>query len=247
MAEEDVMLVAIRMDAKGAIKDTAVLDNKFQSLGKTFKNAKKPMDDITESQNKLDTAVKKTTGSTVEANVQSISTLAAMEALTSGMNQWISAKYKRIDADLAAGKISQEQAEAKRKEIKQQEKYTGMLEQSIAVIRLATVVQMVYRAVMGATTKTTDAATLSTRAFNFALKQNPIVLIITSLIILVAYMAAMERIFGKTSKTIDTVTDSFKKLRDMWSGLLQLANPFDNLLGSERFMGSGNNIRMMGG
>ena len=44
MAEEDVLLVAVRMDAKGAIKDTELLDNKFKNLSTTFRNSKNPME-----------------------------------------------------------------------------------------------------------------------------------------------------------------------------------------------------------
>ena len=106
---------------------------------------------------------------------------------------------------------------------------------------------MGYNAVLGMTAKNTDRATLSTRAFNFALKQNPIVLIITSIILLIAYMAAMEKIFGKTTKTIDAVTDSFKRLKEMWSGLLELANPFDNIMESESWVGKNRMNSQMGG
>ena len=244
MAEEDVMLVAIRMDAKGAIKDTAVLDNKFKSLGKTFKNSKKPMDNITASQNKLNKAVKDGQKSTTKDTISSIGKLQALEGLTSAINQGISAQYKRIDADLAAGKITAEEAEAKRKQVKQQEKWTGLMETGIAIARLHTVVMMVYNSVLANTTTGTNTATLSTKAFNAALKANPVVLIISSIVILIAYMAAVEKIFGKTTVTIDAVTDSFKRLREMWSSLLELANPFDNIIESDTAKRLGS---MMGG
>ena len=119
MAERDVMLVAIEMDASGAIKSTEVLDKKFTSLGATFQKGQKRAEGAAQAQAKLDTSIKKTTKSTVEANVSSLSKLAAMEALTSASNQLISAQYKRIDAALAEGKISAEEAEIQRKNIKQ--------------------------------------------------------------------------------------------------------------------------------
>ena len=247
MAERDVMLVAIEMDASGAIKSTEVLDKKFTSLGATFQKGQKRAEGAAQAQANLDTSIKKTTKSTVEANVSSLSKLAAMEALTSASNQLISAQYKRIDAALAEGKISAEEAEKQRKNIKQYEKYTGSLETGIALARLATVIQTGYNAVLGMTAKNTDRATLSTRAFNFALKQNPIVLIITSIILLIAYMAAMEKIFGKTTKTIDAVTESFRKLREMWSSVLELANPFDNIIESEAMVGRNRMNSQMGG
>ena len=60
-------------------------------------------------------------------------------------------------------------------------------------------------------------------------------------------MAAMEKIFGKTTKTIDAVTDSFKRLKEMWSGLLELANPFDNIMESESWVGKNRMNSQMGG
>ena len=246
MAERDVMLVAIEMDASGAIKSTEVLDKKFTSLGATFQKGQKRAEGAAQAQAKLDNSIKKTTKSTIEANVQSLSTLAAMEALTSASNQLLSAQYKRIDAALAEGKISAEEAEKQRKNIKQYEKYTGSLETVIALARFATVIQMGYNAVLGMTAKNTDRATLSTRAFNFALKQNPIVLIITSIVLLIGYMIAMEKIFGTTTKTIDAVTDSFRKLREMWSSLLELANPFDNIMESSKWVGENRMNSQMG-
>jgi len=247
MAEKDVMLVAIQMDADGAIKDTEVLDRKFTSLGATFQKGEKRAEGAAAAQTKLDNSIKRTTKSTVESNVASISKLAAFEALTSATNQLISAQYKRIDADLASGKISAEEAEQRRKQVKQHEKWTGILESGIAMARLATVAQMAYNAALASTTVTTGAATLSTRAFNFALRQNPIVLIITSLIILVAYMAAVEKVFGKTSKTIDAMTDAVKKLRNAFRELFEMANPFDNILESEGWVGRNRMNSQMGG
>ena len=186
MAETDVMLVAIKMDAKGAIQDTEVLDRKFTSLGSTFQKGQKRAEGAAQAQKKLDKSIKGTTKSTVESNVANISKLAAMEAATSGLNQLISAQYKRIDADLAAGKISQEEAEAKRKQIKQHEKYTGMLETGIAVARLATVAQMMYAAASTVTTAGIATQTIAVLTLNGALYANPLILIVVAAFALAA-------------------------------------------------------------
>jgi hypothetical protein len=246
MAEEDVMLVAIRMDAKGAIKDADVLDTKFDKLGNTLRKGKARTEGMEKAQKKLNESIKQSTDTTVKSNVAFIGKLAAFEAITSATNQLISAQYKRIDADLAAGKISQEEAEELRKNVKQYEKYTGLLETGIALARFGTVIQMAYNAALAMTAKNTDRATLSTTAFNFALKQNPIILIISSIVLLLGYMIAMEKIFGKTTKTIDAVTESFRKLREMWSSLLELANPFDNIIESEAMVGRNRMNSQMG-
>lgn len=246
MAERDIMSVAITFEADGAIRKAKVLDTNFKSLGDSMRKGAERTKGLEEAQKKLDAALGKTQDTTVKNNVAFIGKLAAFEAITSATNQLISAQYKRIDADLAAGKITQEEAEQLRKNVKQYEKYTGMLETGIALARFGTVVQMAYNAVMATTDKTTKAATLSTRAFNFALKQNPIVLIITTLVALIAYLIALEKIFYKTSKSIDVVTDSLKKLQELWSWFLGAANPFDNLIESEAMVGRNRMNSQMG-
>ena len=241
MAERDIMSVQIAFDADGAIKKAKVLDTNFKSLGASMAKGAERTKGLEDAQRKLEGALGKTGDTTVKNNVAFIGKLAAFEAITSATNQLISAQYKRIDADLAAGKITQEEAEQLRKNVKQYEKYTGLLETGIALARFGTVIQMAYNAALAMTAKNTDRATLSTVAFNFALKQ-----IISSVVLLLGYMIAMEKIFGKTTKTIDTITESFRKLHEMWSSLLELANPFDNILQSEDWVGRNNMNSQMG-
>jgi len=59
-------------------------------------------------------------------------------------------------------------------------------------------------------------------------------------------MIAMEKIFGKTTKTIDAVTESFRKLHEMWSRVLELANPFDNIIESVEMVGRNRMNSQMG-
>ena len=121
MAESDIMLVSIKLDADGAIQKTEILDTKFKSLGASMQKGKTRTEGMTEAQEKFTKATTRSTKSTVESNVATIGKLAAFEAATSGLNQLISAQYKRIDAALAEGKIDEEEAERQRKKIKQQE------------------------------------------------------------------------------------------------------------------------------
>ena len=96
MAEADQMLIAVEFDASGAIKDATVLDTKFDKLGNTLRKGKKRAEGLANAQKKLDKSIQGTTKSTVDANVQSIAKLAALEATTSALNQGISARYKQI-------------------------------------------------------------------------------------------------------------------------------------------------------
>ena len=220
MAGEDTfkMMAVIEMDAKGAIKDTQVLDAEFTSLGATMQKGEKRMKGAKDAQDKLNTSIKEGSDQQIKANVSTITNLALMEAATSGLNQFISAKYKRIDADLAAGKISAEEAEAQRKTIKQQEKYTGMLEQGIAIMRLATVVNMGYAAVTSITTAGVKANTIAVLTLNGALYANPLMWIVGAVLILITVLALLELKFGLVTTAVEKGSAAFDKLMDKLNG-----------------------------
>jgi len=184
----------------------------MQKGEKRMKGAKK-------AQDKLNSSIKQGSKSTTESNVQTIKSLALMEAATSGLNQWISAKYKRIDADLAAGKISQEEAEALRKSIKQQEKYTGMMEQGIAIARLSTVVQALYAAANWNTVASLKASTISVLTLNGALWANPLLWIVVATIALTAAMLVLEQKLGLVTKGVDAANVAFEKLMNWVDGV----------------------------
>ena len=219
MAETDVMLVAIRMDAKGAIQDTEVLDRKFTSLGSTFQKGQKRAEGAAQAQTKLDKSIQKTTKSTVEANVANISKLAAMEAATSGLNQLISAQYKRIDADVASGKISMEEAEKERKKIKQHEKYTGILETVIAVERLRTVGLMMYAAASTITIAGIEAQTIAVLTLNGALAVNPVVALVVAGLALAAVIVYLGYKFNMLTDQVTWMNEQADKFMKSLTGV----------------------------
>ena len=230
MAERDVMSVAIVFDADGAIKKAQVLDTKFESLGASMQKGKARTEGLADAQKKLDTAMQKTTTSTVESNVASISKLAAMEAATSGLNQLISAQYKRIDADLAAGEISAEEAEQRRKAIKQQEKYTGILESVIAVARLATVGQMIYNAVIAKGTVATNANTAALHANRMAMMLNPWTAIAVVLVSVIAYVGVMSGEFKKLTDITKPLVHIFQLLGDRLNDVFNAINNLQRIV-----------------
>ena len=83
MAEEDVMLVAIRMDAKGAITDTQILDDKFKNLSTTFRKGSQETETLTQVTAKQVETTKDDSNAQTARNTSYISGLAAMEAVTS--------------------------------------------------------------------------------------------------------------------------------------------------------------------
>ena len=225
MAESDIMLVSIKLDADGAIQKTEILDTKFKSLGASMQKGKTRTEGMTEAQEKFTKATTRSTKSTVESNVATIGKLAAFEAATSGLNQLISAQYKRIDAALAEGKIDEEEAERQRKKIKQQEKYTGMLETGIAIGRLYTVGQMVMAAATASATVATDANTKSVRANTIAMLANPWVIFGLAIAAVVVVMAdfwvksgGVRRIIEDINEVVDSAVEKWNAFGDSVKG-----------------------------
>ena len=183
MAEEDLMLLVIKTDAKGAITETRILDDNFKNLSTTFRKGTQETEKLNTVMAKQVDVSKKDANAQTARNTSYISGLAAMEAVTSATNQLISAQYKRIDAALAEGKITAEEAEKQRKAIKRQEKYTGLLETTIAVMRLATVGHMIYTSVVGMSSTAIVANTKAVAANTLALLANPLFWAIAGIVV----------------------------------------------------------------
>ena len=246
MAERDVMLVAIEMDASGAIKDTEVLDRKFTSLGSTFQKGQKRAEGAEKAQKKLTKSIKEGGNATAKANVQTITNLALMEAATSGLNQGISAQYKSIDAKLASGKITEEEAEKERKVWKARERHTARLETAIAVLRLWTVTKAIATTVTVRFTAATDANTTAVNANTAAMLKNPWVAVAVG----IAAVLYGLYIFNKeTGKVTDMVEGLNKALRDLIETFTSLGgllddNPLRKLVESDTMAGINNALRL---
>ena len=244
MAEADKLLIAVEFDAKGPIKDVEILDTKFDKLGNTLRKGKARTEGMAAAQKKLADAQKKGVKPSVEQNVAFIGKLAAMEALTSASNQLISAQYKRIDADLAAGKITEEEAERLRKNVKVYEKYTGSLETIIALARFYTVGQMFMTA---ATTKATMATNANTKAVlrnTAALLLNPWGILAIAIIVVVAAMVdfwhksgAIRRGLEDLNKIVDAASEKWNNLQDAVSGAIPNIGEGVGVLGAVNITG----------
>tara|TARA_R100000995_G_scaffold83749_1_gene60486 strand:- start:1982 stop:2761 length:780 start_codon:yes stop_codon:yes gene_type:complete len=217
-AETFKMMAVIEMDAKGAIKDTEVLDAKFSSLGNTMQKGKSRAEGAKEAQDKLNTSIKQGGKATTEANVSTIKNLALMEAATSGFNQLISAQYKKIDAALAEGRINEEEAARQRKAVKRQEKYTGTLEQGIAVMRLGTVAHAMYVAATSITTAGIKANTVAVLTLNGALYANPLLWVVGAVVIMLGVLIALELKFGLVTKAVDASSEAFEAFGNWLNG-----------------------------
>lgn len=216
-----MMLSVIKIKADG-IEVLDVVDSKYKNLGSTMAKGKKRAEGNAEAMDKLRQASEKNAKSTMNDNVQTIAKLQVMEAATSGLNQLISAQYKRIDADLAAGKITAEEAEERRKAIKQQEKYTGILESAIAISRLYTVAQVVGATVTAKLTTATNANTAAVAANNAVVKASPWFKFLTIGLAIIGVLMAMEAKFNGVTRGIQRLNKELEKIIDAFNTFKKL-------------------------
>jgi len=241
MAESDKMLIAVEFDANGAIKGAEILDTKFDKLGNTLRKGKARTEGMTAAQEKLTTAQQKGARSTTEQNVKSIAKLAALEATTSAINQGISARYKQIDADVAAGKISAEEGERLRKKWKQYEKVTGSLEILIAAERLRTVGLMFMTSATTKSTHATNANTAATNKNTLATLKNPYVIMGLAIAAVVLMLVRFWQQSGAVRRRLEDVGEVLDKITGKWNGLKDAVRAvIPDLATSEAVLGSAN-------
>ena len=228
MAEADVMLAVIKVDVEG-VQEVEVLDAKYTSLGSTFQKGQQRAEGAKEAQKKLTKSIEEGGNATTKANVQTITNLALMEAATSGLNQGISAQYKSIDAKLAAGKITEEEAEKQRKAWKERERHTARLETAIAVMRLLTVAKALGTAVTNALTASTNANTVAVQSNTRAMLANPWVRIVIIAALLAMAIVKLNKELGLFGNQFDWLEKKTKGLNDSLMGFLNLVEDLVNI------------------
>ena len=227
--DKSIMLAAIKVDVEGT-HEVEVLDTKFESLSKTFRNSKEPVEGATQVQKNLEKQLNRTKKSTTENAVKNIEFLAVTEAVTSAANQLVSSQYKRIDAELAAGEITEEQAAKERQRWKARETFNASLEKWIALIRLAKVAQIGYTAAIAASTTVTKANTKAVIANTAALLKNPYVILAVVIMALVIWIGKLAEEGKLLSKQFDWLAEKTQGLNDSLMGFLEL---IEDIIGVE--------------
>lgn len=229
MAEADVMLAAIKVSVNG-IQEVEVLDKKYASLGNTFQKGQKRAEGAADATKKLNQQIEKNTKTTENSSVKNIESLMIMEAATSGLNQLISARYKDIDAQLASGEITQEEAEELRKAVKQQEKYSSTLERTIGILRLVKVAQFAAVAAMNlytaATWKNTKAVAMNT----LVMLANPWVMATLALVGLGVALKGASKEFGFLSDQMEALGETFKPVTESIESMVEA---LDSIIGTD--------------
>jgi len=229
MAEEDVLLLSARMTAEG-FEVIDVIDAKYKSLGNTMQKGKKRAEGTEQALKDLNKQIEKNTKTTENSSVKNIESLMIMEAATSGINQLISARYKDIDAQLASGEITQEEAEELRKSVKQQERYSSSLEKTIAVMRLYKVAQFAAAAAVNVYTAATMKNTKAILVNTAALLANPFVLFAMTLVSVGLILKGVSKEFGFLSDQMEALGRVMKPVTDGFESFVEI---IDAIVGTD--------------
>ena len=229
MAEEDVFLLSARVKADG-VEVLDIIDTKYEKLGKTLQKGKARTEGHAEAMEKLRKASEKNTKTTTDSSVKNIESLMIMEAATSGLNQLISARYKDIDAQLASGEITQEEAEELRKSVKQQEKYSSTLERTIGILRLVKVAQFAAVAAMNLYTAATWKNTKAVATNTLVMLANPWVMATLALVGLGVALKGASKEFGFLSDQMEALGETFKPVTE---SIESMAEALDSIIGTD--------------
>ena len=220
MAEEDLQLSVLKLTADG-VEVIDVIDAKFTKLGETMRKGKARAEGSEEALKDLQKQMEKNNKTTTNNSVKNIESLMVLEAATSGINQLISARYKEIDAQLASGEITQEEAENLRKSVKQQEKYSSSLEKGIAMMRLYKVAQFAMAGAQKVATAATVGGTTAIKANTAALLKNPLIRFTVVVFAVAASIAYANREFGFLSDQIQELDRRLEPVTRRFESLIE--------------------------
>ncbi len=210
---------------------TVVLEGNVDSMSKS-------MDNAASSQRNVKRA-------TDDTNLAFLAQIARYQAMTAALNQTIGGFNK-----LAGGMDRlgfKEQAALIRKFTAYLEIIAGPAEIYLAYLTLTIAFGKKDITTKAGQTVATGALTTATKALNVAMSNNQYLILLTGTILLLGVMLSLTKGIDNTKSKVDLLTDSFRRLRDMWSSLLELANPFDNILESEAWVGKNRMNSQMGG
>ena len=148
--------------------------------------------------------------------MQNLETMAAMEAVTSGLNGLVGGYSKSINAARDMNIVSEAQYETLLKTQKQMELLIGPIEMIISV----------------------------TKIMNAVMLMNPIILIVIAVIALVAVLILLEMKFGVLTSAVESINDVFDawkekvdNIKDSIDGLLSKADAITDI--GDRITGLG--------
>ena len=158
--------------------------------------------------------------STQEANIEFLAQVARYQAMTAALNQTVGGFNKLAGALDRLG--FKESAEGLRKFTAVLELFAGPAEIYLAYLTLSIALGMKdAKAKEAQAAATTKAATAQT-GLNAAMRANPLIAIITVIILVITVFALLEKKFGLVTKMVDGFNNSLESMEDHFMKVVNL-------------------------
>ena len=175
---------------------------------------------MTNATNKATKGQKKVKSATQEANLAFLAQVARYQAMTAALNQTIGGFNKLAGALDKLG--WKEGAEGLRKFTAVLELFAGPAEIYLAYLTLSIALGMKdAKAKEAQAAATTKAATAQT-GLNAAMKANPLIAIISAIILVIVFFALLEKKFGLVTKIVDGFNNSLESMEDHFMKIVNL-------------------------
>ena len=175
---------------------------------------------MTNATNKATKGQKQVKAATQEANIAFLAQVARYQAMTAALNQTIGGFNKLAGALDKLG--WKEGAEGLRKFTAVLELFAGPAEIYLAYLTLSIALGMKdAKAKEAQAAATTKAATAQT-GLNAAMKANPLIAIISAIILVIVFFALLEKKFGLVTKIVDGFNNSLESMEDHFMKIVNL-------------------------
>lgn len=224
----DNKFVTLAMEAKGMRKAAAEIEKvakETEKLKNKTKEASSATDANTASTDTNTTSKGKNKKEHKHLIDEQTRGVIMLQATTSALNQGTGATYKMIAGLEAMGRVTNEQALAMQKFVRQAEFFTGALELGLSVVTIQTTMTEMNTTAKVKNAKATEQQTVANAALNKSLMNNPYVALAVGLVSVVAMLVIFER---ETGKVTDAIRFLNKELKELVTFFIELGGIADN-------------------
>jgi len=233
-ADNKFVTLVIEAEAEAAFKEMQKLASETEKLKSKTKEASSATDANTAS---TDTNTTSKGRNRREHNAlidEQTKGVIMLQATTSALNQATGATYKMIAGAEAMGRITNEQALAMQRFVRQAEFFTGALELGLSVVTIQTTLTEMNTAAKVRNAKATESQSIAQTNLNKAILANPYVRLAVVLVGVAYSLHVIEKETGKVSASIEALNNALERTVKFFIELGGIAdnNPIKRLVES---------------
>jgi len=203
--------LVVEAEAEAAFKEMQRLAQETEKLKNSTKEASAATDANTTSTDSNTSSKNKNKGAQQNLIDEQTRGVIMLQASTSALNQATGATYKMIAGAEAMGRITNEQALALQKFVRQAEFFTGALELGLSVVTIQTTLTELNTTAKIRNAKATEAQTVAQTNLNKAILANPYVRLAAVLVGVAYSLHVIEKETGKVSASIEALNNALER------------------------------------